>query len=178
MTKSLYGDRDTVGTIAIDAMLNGEQGVCAGDMGHEIIKSLVDDLNITIESNPYGMNEFYITVHETKDLLMKNTIKRRMVTTLYRPFPEPNTSVWRTNPVYQKTWFCWSLPHWSLFDQCLINQDIYGQEQINDIKAFISEKNDHFGFFKEGKGWFPDPLFKDRDLEDYKPKQKKVDILF
>mgnify|MGYP001565764803 CR=1 FL=1 len=174
MTKSAYGDRDTVGTIALDAALHGERGVCAGDMGHELMPGLVEDLNNVIASDPYNGNEFYITIHETKDAQIPNLIRRRMVTSLYRPFPEVNTSVWRTNPKAQKTWFCWSLPHWSIFEQCLVNPEHYGEEQIADIKAFKTEQNEHFGFAKVGKGWLPKEGFQDRDLDGYKPKKENL----
>lgn len=177
MTKSLYDDRDTVGTQALDAMLTGERGVCVGDMGHELVNSLVDDLNITIASNPYNGAEFYITVHETKDAQFTNMIKRRMVTSTYRPFPEPNTSVWRTDPKSNKTWFCWSLPHWSVFEQCLVNPDYYTEEQLEDIKAFKAFKNERFGFINGELGWFPNPKHVDRDLESYRPKKEKVNLV-
>ena len=171
MTKSLYDNRDTIGTIALDAMLNGERGICVGDMGHELLHSLVEDLNITIESNPYNGHEFYITIHEVKDAQFTNMIKRRMVTSMFRPFPEPATSVWRHNPKMQKTWFCWSLPHWSSFDQYLANPDWYAKEQLDDIKAFKEFKNERFGFINGELGWFPDPKFNDRELDSYKPKE-------
>jgi len=177
MTKSLYADRDTVGSIALDAAAHGERGVCAGDMGHELMPGLVADLNTSIHSKPFGNQEFYITVHETKDAQIPNMIRRRMVETQYRPFPEPNTAVWRHDPVAYKTLFCWAIPHWSVFDQCLANPDYYSDEQLADIKNFKAEKNELFGFVKHGKGWIPDPNFKDRELDRYKPKKDDVKIV-
>jgi hypothetical protein len=51
MSESLYGDRETLGTIALQAAVCGDNPV-AGDLGHELMKSLVDDLNECALSRP------------------------------------------------------------------------------------------------------------------------------
>jgi hypothetical protein len=165
--KSTFGDRDTVGTIALAAQLSTDIP-CVGDLGHELMSSLVEDLNNTIESNPYNNRPFYIIVHEKKDLQLKNVILRRMLTSEKRPYPEPNTSVFYTHPQKEETRFCWALPHKSLFIQVLCNPLRYGAQQINDIKAYQAEDLRHFGFKEVGKTgtgiklYKPDPSFQDR----------------
>lgn len=169
MTRSLYADRDTVGTIALNALQCRDNPI-AGDLGHELMPSLVEDLNNAIESNPYNNRPFYIVVHEKKDAQLKNVILRRIITTEKRPYPEPCTSVFHTDPKKQETLFCWSLPHWSVFPNYLLNPDHYVQEQVEDVKAYESEDLRHFGFVRIG--WTPDkkpiiiPIqgFKDREL--------------
>ena len=169
MTKSKYADRETIGSIALKASKVNQQ-IQAGDMGRELIPQLVDDLNETILSNPYDSRPFYIIIHEKKDLLLKNVILRRMVTQEKRPYPEPNTSVFYTDPKTQETLFCWSLPHTSLFVEYLNNAANYCKEQIKDIIAYNLERLDHFGFYKTLKTkdgiqlYQAIPNFKDRKL--------------
>ena len=93
-----------------------------------------------------------------------------MVTTVKRPYPEPNTDVYWTNPKTYETLFCWSLPHWSAFNNYLLNPDHYVKEQVADIKAYNAEDLGHFGFMKIGMTkdkipvLAPTPNFKDRKM--------------
>lgn len=175
MVKSTYADRDTIGTIALKARSKNDR-IAVGDMAHEFMPQLVEDLNEAIESNPFEDRPFYIVIHEKKDLLLTNTILRRVIRQEYRPYPEPNMSVWWTDPKTHETRFCWSLPHQTTFVQYLENASKYHKDQIKDILAYKMERMDHFGFYKHGvteKGvpiYYPIPDFKDRPL--YKKKKR------
>ena len=172
--KSTYADRDTVGTIALKARKQNDR-IAVGDMAHEFMPQLVEDLNEAILSNPFESRPFYIIVHEKKDAQLTNVILRRMVKQEYRPYPEPNTSVFWTDPATSETRFCWALPHQSNFPQYLENASRYHKDQIKDILAYKMERMDHFGFYQKGKTdegtliYFPLPGFKDRPL----PKGKR-----
>jgi hypothetical protein len=169
MTKSAYADRDTVGTIAIKAAQD-RQRVQVGDMARELMPQLVFDLNEAITSNPFDDRPFYIIIHEKKDLLLKNTILRRVLKQEFRPYPEENTYVFWTDPKSHETLFCWSLPHRTEFPNILNNADKYEKELIKDIVAYTRERLDHFGFYKHGVNedgvaiYYPIPGFKDRKL--------------
>lgn len=166
MTKSLYADRDTVGTTYLKAQAMGEKHVEVGDMCREIMSSLVEDLNDTISSNPHQDRPFYITIHESKDLQMKSCLRRRMLTTLYRPWPEDDTTVFWTDPKSATTLFCWTIPHWSEMDNMLNNELLYDNELIANIKAWKSMDLYRFGFCKDDLGnWIPNLKFKDKKLE-------------
>jgi hypothetical protein len=173
MTKSLYADRDTVGTIALNAQKVNER-VEAGDMAREMMPQLVDDINAAIASNPFDDRPFFITVHEKKDLLLTNMIKRRVVVSDFRPYPEPATMVFWTNPKSYETKFCWSLPHTSEFQVYFNNPSRYSAEQLKDILAYNMERMDHFGFSKVRKNeegvniYVPTPNFQDRKLKEGK----------
>ena len=170
MTKSLYGDRETVGTIYRNAQLNGEKHVEVGDMCREVMSSLVEDLNDTIRSNPHQDRPFFITIHESKDLQMRSCLRRRMLTTLYRPWPEDDTTVFWTDPKACRTLFCWCLPHWSEMDNILANQLLYDQEYVQGIKAWKSLELHFFGFYKDPMGnWIPRPDYKDKELTAKRP---------
>ncbi len=177
MTKSTYADRDTVGTIALKASQLNER-VVVGDMAHELLPQLVDDINEAIASNPFDNRPFYILIDEKKDLLLTNMVRRRVLKQEFRPYPEPNSQVYWTNPVTNETLFCWSLPHQTSFQNYLDNARKYSKEQIKDILAYQYERMDHFGFFKFGETekkvaiYYPLPGFKDRKL-DYSKKYGK-----
>lgn len=169
MVKSAYADRETVGSIALKAA-NSNERVEAGDMGRELMPQLVVDLNNTLASNPYDDRPFYIIIHEKKDLLLTNMILRRMITQEPRPYPEPNTTVFWTDPKSKEVRFCWALPHQTTFMNYIENASQYPKEQIKDIIAYNLERLDHFGFYKAGKTkdnipiYHPIPNFKDRKL--------------
>jgi hypothetical protein len=169
MVKSVYGERETIGSIALQAAASNQR-VEVGDMSREFMPQLIDDLNEAIASNPFDGRPFYIIVHEKKDLLLKNVVLRRMIRQEKRPYPEPNTSVFWTDPQTQETLFCWSLPHKATFVNYIMNASKYEKEQIKDILAYNYERMDHFGFYKLGKSedgipiYQPIPNFKDRKL--------------
>lgn len=171
MTKSLYADRDTVGTIALNARMSNER-VEAGDMAREMMPQLVDDLNDAIASRPFDDRPFFISIHEKKDLLLTNMIKRRVVVSEFRPYPEPATMVFSHNPKTYETKFCWSLPHTSEFPIYFQNPSRYAAEQLKDILAYNMERLDHFGFYLLGKNEEEVPLynaipnFEDRKLRE------------
>lgn len=172
--KSQYADRDTVGKIYLDAQKDGEKFVQVGDMRRELMSSLVEDLNDTIKSNPYGDRAFYITVHESKDMAMKSCLRRRMLTTLYRPYPEDDTLVFWCDPKSNQVLFCWCLPHWSDMDNMLLNENLYDYELIKSIKAWKSFDLYHFGFKKDEIGsWIPNDKYQDKKMEP-KPKPTLV----
>ena len=157
--------RKTVGAIYRDAALkNTETAVINGDLTHEMMKSLVDDLNETIASDPYDGKPFYITVYEKKDLLMPRAILMRLYTTKYRPYPEDDTVVFYVEPRSNTVKFCWCLPHRAEMDNMLINEHIYDKEMISDIKAWVAEDLSHFGFVKREGRIVPWIHPNDRDL--------------
>jgi hypothetical protein len=169
MTKSLYDDRETVGTIALKAA-QGTERPEAGDLARELVKSYVKDLNNCIKSKPYGERSFYITVSEKKDMQLKNVLRRILTHSLIRPYPEDNTDVFWTCPKQCQTKYCWSLPHISVMDEYLRHPERHPKEQIADIKAYKAERLEYFGFIylydnPDGSAFYmPNPLHKDRPL--------------
>jgi hypothetical protein len=157
--------RDTVGQIYVDAQTN-RAPVVVGDVANELTKSLVDDLNETLQSDPYDGKPFYVTIYEKKDLQMKSAIIRRLYTTKYRPYPEDDTVVFKTNPANGETRFCWCLPHWSEMDNILMNSDQYDKQFVIDIKNWKAHKLEQFGFFQtEDNNWAADPTWKDHIVD-------------
>ena len=175
---SLYDPtRKTVGSIYLEAQKNNtDEYVTNGDLTNEIQSSLIEDLNDTIQSKPFGERAFYITVHESKDLQMPRAIRRRILTSIYRPWPEDDTIVFWTDPKANLTKFCWCLPHWSEMTNMLANENLFDKEMISQIKAWKAYDLYHFGFCKNDDGnWMANPFFdKDRNIETYR---KKVNIL-
>lgn len=169
--ESLYGDRDTVGKIYRDAQIKQKSGefVEAGDLVREMESSLVCDLNDTINSKPYGERSYYITVHEKKDLAMPRCILRRLLTTLYRPFPEDDTLVFFVNMSTIEVSFCWCLPHHTEMDNMINNEELYDKNMVQDIKAWKNMNYYIFGFKKDEIGnWIPNESFVDKPLQERK----------
>lgn len=165
--------RKTVGAIYRDAAATAKEGdfVEAGDLSRELMSSLIVDLNETIASKPYGNHPFYITVHESKDMVMPRAIRRRMITTKYRPFPEDDTVVFYVEPETNIVEFCWSLPHRTVMNNRINNEWLYEPEEVAQIKAYLNEDYWHFGFCKDEIGnWKPNPHFKDKKMEAKKAK--------
>lgn len=174
-------NRKTVGAIYRDAAMSVKPGetVEAGDLIRELQSSLVCDLNETIESKPYEGRDFYITVHEKKDLAMPRCILRRMLTTLYRPFPEDDTIVYSVKPKLNDVRFCWCLPHWSEMDNILNNAGLFEPEMVRQIRAFKNEDYYTFGFTKCPMGnWIPNLNWEDKKLEENKVKIERSNLFF
>lgn len=158
--------RKTVGAIYRDAQINNtEDFIEVGDMSRELMSSLIEDLIDTVESKPFGDKPFYVTIHESRDLQMKNAFKRRMITTLYRPWPEDDTVVFFVDPPSNEVRFCWCLPHHTQMDNILANEELY-KDQVAEVKAYKAFDMHYFGFTKDAMGnWFPNDKFQDKKLE-------------
>ena len=166
---SLYDpSRKTVGALYRDLqMKENKERVTVGDMTNELKSSLVVDLNETIESDPHQGRDFYITVHESKDLQMPSLIRRRMLTSVYRPYPEDDTLVFWVSPSKSQVLFCWCLPHWSEMDNMLANEGLFEADLIREIKAWKNFDLYHFGFTKSPMGdWIPNEHFKDKPMTE------------
>lgn len=155
--------RKTVGAIYRDAQFSGEKQIITGDMNYEMRKSLVEDLNDTIKQGSVEMEgrPFYITVHEKRDLQMKNAFLRRMIKTKYRPYPEDDTLVFRSIPYTNETYFCWELPHRSNMINMLACPDIYNPSELQLYRHWENDRLEHFGFMKNEEGnWKENPLYR------------------
>lgn len=166
--------RDTVGAIYRDAQLhNRVEKIETGDMTREVMKSMIEDLNETIVDGTKQLEgkEFYITIHEKKDAQMPSALLRRMIKTLYRPWPEDDTIVFRVIPASQTVLFCWCLPHWSEMDNMINGAELWDQDLINQIKAWKAVNLYPFGFDKLMDGnWIPKLNWEDQPLGHKKSK--------
>ena len=173
--------RKTVGAIYRDAQLNNtEDKIQVGDITRELTSSLVSDLNDAIKNDPFDGLNFYITVHESRDLQMKNMFKRRMIFSKYRPYSEDDTVVFWVDPKSCQVKFCWCLPHWSEMDNALNNAWMWettewGKEFLEEIRAWKRVDLHHFGFKKDELGnWTANEHWIDRPMSD---EPDKVQIL-
>lgn len=144
--------RNTVGSIARDAILNADSyPLLVGDLTTPIMKDMVDDLNEALLKNPYNDEPFYVVIHESKDLMQPNMIKRKVITLSFRPYPEDDTIVFWKDPKTQDVRFCWCLPHWSEMDNILANSHLYDGSYVETIKAWKEENLVPFGFLDTKK---------------------------
>lgn len=146
--KSEYGDRDTVGTIYLEAQKNSISGLTVRDIGEEMVTSLIEDLNTAIASDPFDGKMFYVNVVEHFDLQMKKALKRRIFKSLFRPYPEDNTLVFKVEPATNMVWYCWDLPHHSESWNILSNEHWYPPEYVEMIKDYKRNDLSRFGFVK------------------------------
>jgi hypothetical protein len=160
--------RDTVGAIYRDAQLHGERvPIEAGDMTNQLLKSMLVDLEAGIDegTKQFEGKEFYLTVHEKKDMQMPNCILRRIIKTPYRPWPEDDTIVFHIIPSAGEVLFCWCLPHWSEMENMLNSASLFDDEMLMEIRAWKAYDLHCFGFEKTGMGhWIPSLNWKDKKL--------------
>lgn len=172
--------RKTIGALYNDLKSKQDGNrIEVGEMTESLIPGLVEDLNKCILSKPYGDLPFYIMIHEKKDMQMVNSILRRIITTKYRPWPEDDTIVFYHDPLKFETLFCWLLPHHTEMDNILANWNLYDKEYVNEIKRWKNYDLNHFGFEKVGIGneWIPNPLWKDKNIEEFAKKPKKTSLI-
>jgi len=146
--KSEFRDGDTVGTTYRNAQKESAKGLLVGDINTGMVNSLVEDLNNSFESDPFEGRPFYVNVVEQRDLIMKNAIKRRMIKSLYRPFPEGNTLVFHVTPKTNEILYCWDLPHHSELPNILIHAHLYDHDYITNIQSWKRGGFEPFGFMK------------------------------
>lgn len=169
--------RKTVGAMSIDAQAHGERGIEIGNIAEEMMKGLVEDINIAIKSNPFNDQPFYIQITEQKDLQMKNAFRRMVNKWIKRPWPEDGTDVFKHDPRAFITYFCWSIPHHSFMDNIIMNPELNHPDDVAEIKSWKSLELHCFGFMKDEWGnWVPNPLWKDIPIEEYFKRRSRKKI--
>lgn len=172
MKSSIDSSRDTIGTIYQDAQkASHDPYVINGDLTNELMKGLVDDINDTVKqgSQENPGKDFYITVHENKDIQMPRCIKRRMVKTLFRPWPEDDTMVFKYIASCNDVRFCWCLPHRNEMYNVMMNPYLFDKDMVASIKAWEAFDLYYFGFTKDPMGnWIANPNFHDQKMEKKK----------
>ena len=146
--KSVHADRETVGTIYLEAQKNDKKNILIGDVNSQMVDGLVESLNMVFSSNPYQDRPFYVNVVEERDLLMKNAFKRRLFTQVYVPYPEDNTLVFKISPKEEKVEYCWDIPHHSEFLNILSNEFLYDPTYVSLLKQWRQNDLSGFGFSK------------------------------
>jgi len=171
--------RETVGAIYRNAQFSGEKQIITGDMNYELRKSLVEDLNETIKQGTIDFEgrDFYITVHEKRDLQMPNAFIRRMIKTKYRPYPEDDTLVFKVIPHAGDVLFCWELPHRSNMLNILACPDLYDAEQVSLYRRWENMQLEYYGFVKNDEGhWIANPRWNGDRLVTKSPDDKTVSL--
>jgi hypothetical protein len=155
--------RDTVGYIYRQAQLHGEKQIITGDMNYELRKSLADDINTAIKlgRTEFEGRQFYITVYEKRDLVMKNAFHRELTKTKYRPWPEADTLVFRVQPYAEEVYFCWELPQRAHMINELSCPELYDESRLAKYRRWENMQLEHFGFMKNDEGnWIENPLYR------------------
>lgn len=174
LTSRFDPTRKTVGAIYNDAQIEGEKHVEVGDMTRELMSSLVVDLHETIDSQPHPGKEYYILIHEKKDLQMPRAIHRKIVAMPFRPYPEDDTIVFKVSPVDEVS-FCWCLPHSSEMQNMVNNEELFDKNMIEQVKAYFRVDLWHFGFRKDMMGnWEVNPHFIDKKLDEFSYRGPKI----
>ena len=146
--KSQYGDRDTVGTTYIEAQKNADDRLLVADVNSQMVPDLIDDMNSAIQSNPFEGRPFYVNIAEKRDAQMQNSFRRKIVKTLYRPFPEFSTYVLYMTPRTQTVCYCWDLPHHTEMINVLYNTNQHDDKYVQSIREWRINQLDNFGFLK------------------------------
>lgn len=154
--------RPNVGKIYRDTQMGYKGGaVVLGDLGNELKKGMIDDINEGLALDPYNGKPFYLTMCEKRDLQMPNSIYRSRTIKSYRPWPEAGTMVLWKNPRDDEVRFCWDLPRPEEMEIVLQNQFQYDNDQIAQIVAWKTFDMAFFGFYYHKKlKWIPNPKFK------------------
>lgn len=161
---SLYDPtRKNVGSIYRDLQIKDDHyPIEVGNMGEEILKSLIDDINEALTLPRETDDPFYLLVIEKRDLQMPKSIYRHRQTLNYRPYPEDNTTVFWKDPKAQEVRFCWQLPHWAEMDLILAHEEEFDPQYISHIKAWKNNDLRVFGFYYDPvEKWIPNPRWKD-----------------
>lgn len=153
MTQSRFDpSRKTVGAISNELKALKPEYIEVGEMGGELIKSLVDDINDYSNTNPFEGRPYYITIVEKKDSQLRNAIHRTVIGTPYRPYPENNTAVFHIDPKSNVVKLCWTLLHRTEMPNAINNQEEWSPVLLQDAWAWMMEDLAYFGFSRDKQG--------------------------
>ncbi len=177
--------RKTVGAMYRDAQMYGERQIITGDMNYEMRKGLVEDINDTVVrgTEEFEGRQFYITVYEKRDLQMKNSFIRKLIKTVYRPYPEADTLVFKVIPDVPEVYFCWQLPARYEMTNMLNTPELrlnkWEQEELQLFRYWENMQLESFGFMKnDDANWVENPLFRgDLPMSKNKDPQKNFSII-
>lgn len=139
--KSVVADRPTIGSQVYD-VLNKHAGkrsdVEAGDMGRELGKKYIEEINELIQKNGEQKNPYYIFVIRKKAKWTNNAVALHMQSRWTKPQPEPDTDCWKISPGHAE--LQWSLPGDAEMDMIMkIGQD-FDQKLVNWILEYRTGK--------------------------------------
>jgi hypothetical protein len=172
--------RKTIGQIYRDAQMFGEKQLIVGDMNYEIKKSLADDLNDAIKqgSKDFEGRPFYIRVYEKWDLQMKKALIRRLYKMVFRPYPEPDSLVFKVIPYTNDVYFCWELPSRGEMINELNNPDLYAFDRLERFRKWERMQLESYGFCKDDMGnWIENPNYRgDERISQHRDRETTVSL--
>ena len=169
--------RETAGAIYRKAQINGERGVIVGDVNHEIVKDLVDDINenANIGRKLCEHKVFYLALYEKMDLAMRKGLARIPKITPKRPYPEQDSMVFKVYP--DEIYFCWELPHRSHMINELACPELFPEDRLQLYRHWENLRLEYFGFRKTEDGnWEANPFYQGDKLISNKPDDIKVAV--
>ncbi len=143
--KSIYGDRDTIGT----QLLNTQEAhmkstpIEVGDLGKEMGKTIMKGVLDSVELHSGKVNKFYIEAFVQKDHIFKD---RKLNLTVkaheYLPLMQPNQDIWFVDYVNQVFEHLWGLPSRSEFELVLSDPSKDNEKNLEWINAYLKlERN-------------------------------------
>lgn len=181
---SFDSNRKTAGAIYRDAQMHGERGVIIGDVNYEMRKGLVEDINEAIieATKSFEGKPFYLAIYEKSDLMLKCSIVRLRKATLYRPYPEQDSMVFKVIPAANEVYSCWVLPHRSAMMNMLatpeLRQTKEEQEELQMLRHWENDRLEYYGFMKDENGhWVENPLYNGDVLMSEQKKEPKISLV-
>lgn len=163
--------RLNVGAIYRNALINGERNVTSGDVNYDMRLDLCKDINKIISEARTGEmknKKFYLAFYEKADLMLKRALVRTPRISIYRPYPEANSMVFKSLP--EDTYFCWEIPERHHMINELNCPDIYPAERLMKWRRWENMQLEYFGFKKNDEGnWVENPFYEgDINITEHK----------
>jgi hypothetical protein len=169
-------NRKTVGAISNEIRKADTKSMLIGDVNHEMLKGLVDDINQALDDGrmTFPNQDFYVLVTEKWEIQMKNALVRKVAVFKRRPYPEANTTCFKYDSKKREVLYCWDLPIRHEMWNVQAASEIFDPQVVQDIKAWENNEMEHFGLMKVGIGdlWVENPHFQDRPMIEKKPTVK------
>ena len=175
--QSLFdSSRKTVGAICNDIRQTDTKSMLIGDVNHEMLKGLVDDINLALNDGrmAFPNENFFVLVTEKWDIQMGNALVRKVAVFKRRPYPEANTTCFKYDAQKKEVRYCWDLPIRHEMWNVKAASAIFDPQVVADIKAWENNEMEHFGLMKVGIGdlWTENPHFQDRPMLEKGPQVK------
>jgi len=136
--RNMVKRKKTVGQEAIDRLNNPDHTQTVVDTQREADKEYFDEIKKCVDTHKSWDTPYYIVVHQKKEQLLENVVRRYFLARESLPSPQWDQTVWRYTPLSGDLRFVWTLPDENTAKWMAGNPKEIPKEQ-HQLLAFVLE---------------------------------------
>ena len=130
--------RKTVGAEALSRLQNPDHSQSIIETQREMDKEYWGEIDKCVKAHTNWQEPYYIVIHQKKEKLLENVIRRYFIGRQSLPTPQWDQTVWRFNPKNGNLEFVWTLPDENTAKWLAANpKEIH--EDMHELLAFTTD---------------------------------------